>query len=223
MNITAIFVELLIIGLGVLCWLALFVAYILGIKFDSSFFQLNSLLVAPLTAISYILGIVADRLIRDPFVHLIENPAQKQVHEEYSEKIKKINQLSAAIDKPLGAMELEKFVRANSQDLGQKIDYNRNRLRICRAWILHFFLITITFWAWNNKVKVFNESQQGWIIITGLILFAVTYYTAKKLSVDHQRDIIESSEIILANKKRMQQEQPTPLGTSNSSTTNGKS
>ena len=204
MNITAIFVELLIIGLGVLCWLVFFVAYILGIKLDSSFLQLNPLLVAPLTAISYILGIVADRLIRDPFIFLIEKPAQKQVHVEYSDKIKNIQQLSASIDKPLGAMELEKFVRANSQDLGQKIDYNRNRLRICRAWILHFFLITIFFWLWNDKVKVFDETQQAWIIITGLILFAVTFYTAKKLSVDHQRDIIESSQIILENKKRFQ-------------------
>ncbi|MCK5062169.1 hypothetical protein KAR28_06525 [Candidatus Parcubacteria bacterium] len=201
MNITAIFVELLIIGLGVLCWLFLFVAYILGLKLDSSFFQINPLFIAPLTAISYILGIVADRLIRDLFIQLVENPARTKVHKEYAEKIDRIKNLSAAINKPLAPMELEKFVRANSQDLGQKIDYNRNRLRICRSWIVHFLLITITFCAWNNKVNVFDSSQQTWIAITGIILFAVTFYTAIKLSVDHQRDIIESSEIILVNKK----------------------
>ncbi|NOR05787.1 MAG: hypothetical protein GQ575_05725 [Deltaproteobacteria bacterium] len=201
MNITAIFVELLIIGLGVLCWLVLFVAYILGLNLDSSFFQINPILIAPLTAVTYILGIVADRLIRDPFVYLVEKPAQKKVHKEYAEKIDKIKKLSTAINKPLAAMELEKYVRANSQDLGQKIDYNRNRLRICRSWILHFLLITIAFYAWNNKVKVLDSSQQNWIVITGIILFSVTLYTAIKLSIDHQRDIIESSEIILANKK----------------------
>ena len=203
MNITAIFVELLIIGLGVLCWLVLFVAYILGLNLDFSFFQINPILIAPLTAVTYILGIVADRLIRDPFIYLVEKPAQKKVHKEkeYAEKIVKIKKLSTAINKPFAAMELEKFVRANSQDLGQKIDYNRNRLRICRSWIIHFLLITITFYAWNNKVKVLDSSQQNWIVTTGIILFSVTLYTAIKLSIDHQRDIIESSEIILANKK----------------------
>lgn len=99
-------------------------------------------------------------------------------------------------------MELEKFVRANSTELGQKIDYNRNRLRICRAWVLHFLLITISFAAWNSKVAVFNSTQQIWIIVTGLILFGLTLYTSIKLSIDHQRDIIESSEIILMNKKQ---------------------
>lgn len=205
MNITAIFVELLIIGLGVICWLSLFVAFLLDLKIDSSIFQLNSFLIFPLIAVCYILGIIADRLIRDPFMYFVENPAKKKVREEYSEKLEEIKHISAAIDKPLAAMELEKFVRANSQDLGHKIDYNRNRLRICRAWVFHFFLITIAFWAWNYKVKVFDYTQEIWIIVTGLILFAHTYYIARQLSIDHQRDIIESAKIILDNEKRLRQ------------------
>ncbi len=201
MNITAIFVELLIIGLGVLCWLVLFVAFILGLKLDSSLFNISPILIALLTAISYILGIVADRLIRDPFIYLVEKPTRKKVYKEYYEQIDRIKKMSTVINNPLVPMELEKFVRANSQDLGRKIDYNRNRLRICRAWIVHFLLISITFYLWNNKVNVFDSIQQTWISLTGIILFAVTLYTAIKLSIDHQRDIIESSEIILANKK----------------------
>ncbi len=201
MNITAIFVELLIIGFGVLCWITLFLAYILGLKINSSFFQVSPIVVAPLTAIAYILGIVADRLIRDPFLFLVEKPARNKVINEYKEKIENIKKMSAAINEPLAPMELEKFVRTNSQDLGQKIDYNRNRLRICRAWVFHFFLITIGFAAWSNKVGAYSGSQQFWIITTGIILFVITLYTAIKLSIDHQRDIIESSEIILMNKK----------------------
>ena len=145
-------------------------------------------------------------MIRDPFVFLIENPSKKKVHKEYESKIENLNSMSISVNEPLKPMELEKFVRANSTELGQKIDYNRNRLRICRAWVLHFLLITIGFAAWNSKVAVFNSVQQIWIIVTGLILFGFTLYTSIKLSIDHQRDIIESSEIILMNKKQAIQE-----------------
>jgi hypothetical protein len=202
MNITAIFVELLIIGLGVLCWLTLIIAYFLELKINSSLFNINPIFIAPLVAIAYIFGIVADRLIRDPFIFFIENPSKRFVHKEYKAKIENLKNMSISVNEPLKPMELEKFVRANSAELGQKIDYNRNRLRICRAWILHFLLITIGLAVWNSKVAVFNSTQQLWIIVTGFILFGFTLYTSIKLSIDHQRDIIESSEIILMNKKQ---------------------
>ena len=206
MNITAIFVELLIIGFGVLCWMTLIIAYFLELKINSSLFNINPIFIAPLTAIAYIFGIVADRLIRNPFIFLIENPSKKFVHKGYKAKIENLKNMSISVNEPLKPMELEKFVRANSTELGQKIDYNRNRLRICRAWVLHFLLITIGFAAWNSKVAVFNSVQQIWIIVTGFILFGFTLYTSIKLSIDHQRDIIESSEIILMNKKQAIQE-----------------
>ena len=83
MNITAIFVELLIIGFGVLCWMTLIIAYFLELKINSSLFNINPIFIAPLTAIAYIFGIVADRLIRNPFIFLIENPSKKFVHKGY--------------------------------------------------------------------------------------------------------------------------------------------
>lgn len=104
------------------------------------------------------------------------------------------------MNKEFDSMDLEKFIRSNSQDLGHKIDYNRNRLRICRAWVVHFLLITVTFFAWNIKVGQLSVEQQYWITATGLILFSVTLHTAIKLARDHQIDVIQSAEIILQNK-----------------------
>lgn len=202
MNITAIFVELLIIGFGVLCWLTLIIAYFLGLKIDSSLFNIKPILIAPLTSIAYIFGIVTDRLLRDPFVFLIENPSKKIIHKEYQSKFNNLKKISVDVKESFKPMELEKYVRANSPQLGQKIDYNRNRLRICRAWVLHFLLITIAFILWNSKVKVTDGAPMIGIIVTGFILFGLTLFTSIKLSIDHQRDIIESSEIILMNKKQ---------------------
>jgi hypothetical protein len=202
-TITAIFVELLIIGLGVVCWLTLFVAFILGIQIDSSLLQVNPILIAPLTAISYVLGIVMDRLIRDPFVWLIENRAKLKVMKEYHDRLEDMQEISiAARENQYVSMELEKFIRSNSHELGDKIDYNRSRLRICRAWVFHFIMITISFAVWNIKVKAFNNTEQYWIILTGFLLFVITLYTSIKLSIDHQRDIIESSQIILMTKNK---------------------
>lgn len=82
MNITAIFVELLIIGFGVLCWLALFIAFILGIPISSSLASMNPIFIAPLTAVAYILGIVSDRIIRDFFECLVENPIWEKSYEK---------------------------------------------------------------------------------------------------------------------------------------------
>ena len=202
MSVTSLFVELLIIGLGVICWLVLFMAYLLDIHIDSSFLNIQASIFGPLVALTYILGIVADRLIREPFMWLVENQVRKKVIYSSRDKLEKIKHLTIAIKENKNiSMELEKFIRANSKELGDKIDYNRSRLRICRAWIFHFMLITISFALYSSRLDDLAFIHKIWIISAGVSLFFLTLYTSIKLAVDYQNDLLESTEIIMISKK----------------------
>jgi hypothetical protein len=95
-------------------------------------------------------------------------------------------------------MELEKFIRARSESLAGKIDYNRSRLRICRAWVFHFLLIGIGFSWWNYRVQAVEFATYIWLIAGDILVLFFTWRTTYLLARDHQKDIVESFEIVVA-------------------------
>jgi len=194
MNVTALFVELLIVGIGTATWLALFLAAILNYKFDTRILTDNKALIGTLIAIVYVLGIVMDRLIRGIFIFTVEARAKKKVFTK--EKIKHVKKIAPNLDERNLAMELEKFIRAHSQTLASKIDYNRSRLRICRAWVLHFILIGVSFLFWNARVHAVSLITTTWLLGLDAVFFAFTLRATCLLAEDHQKDLIESFEIV---------------------------
>lgn len=200
MNMSALFIELLIVGIGTATWLALFLAAILGYRFDANILSDNPALIGTLTAIVYVLGIVVDRLVRDVFMPGIEAKARAAVFTP--EKIKQIKYLAPHIDEHNLSMELEKFIRAKSESLASKIDYNRSRLRICRAWVLHFILIGIGFTWWNYRVQRLDLETHVWLIVGDVLFLLLTWRATLLLARDHQRDLAESFEIVLAKGER---------------------
>ena len=203
MNVTALFVELLIVGIGTATWLALLLAAILKYKFDTTILTDNKAFIATLIAIVYVLGIVVDRLIRGIFMSTVETKAKQKVFTE--EKVKYIKETAPHINDRNLAMELEKFIRSHSQALASKIDYNRSRLRICRAWVLHFFLIGISFLFWNVRVQVFSLTPTIWLLCVDVLFLALTLRATLLLAEDHQKDLVESFEIV-ADAERMKKE-----------------
>lgn len=198
MNVTALFVELLVVGIGTATWLALFLAAILKYKFDSSILQDNPALIGTLTAIVYVLGIVVDRLVRDIFMPTLEAKARMAVFTP--ERIKHIKEIAPHLDERNLSMELEKFIRARSESLASKIDYNRSRLRICRAWVLHFVLIGIGFTWWNYRVQLVDSATHVWLLAGNVLFLILTWRATYLLARDHQKDLIESFEIVIAKR-----------------------
>jgi|GEM_PF-1232903 len=194
MNVTALFVELLVVGIGTATWLAFFLAAILNYKFDTMILTDNKALIGTLIAIVYVLGIVIDRLIRGIFISTVEARAKKKVFND--DKVKHVKAIAPQIDDRNLAMELEKFIRSQSQSLASKIDYNRSRLRICRAWVLHFFLIGISFFCWNARVQVLHWVTTIWLIGVDALFLVLTWRATCLLAEDHQKDLIESFEIV---------------------------
>jgi hypothetical protein len=201
MNATALFVELLVVGIGTATWLALFLATILKYKFDTNLLQDNPALLGTLTAIVYVLGIVVDRLVRDIFMPALEAKARIAVFTP--EKIKRIKEIAPQIDEHNLSMELDKFIRANSESLASKIDYNRSRLRICRAWVLHFVLIGIGFTWWNYRVQLVGLATHVWLLAADVLFLVFTWRATHLLATDHQKDLIESFEIVITMRERL--------------------
>lgn len=211
MNVTALFVELLMVGIGTATWLALFLAAILSYKFDTMILTDNKALIGTLIAIVYVLGIVMDRLIRGMFTSTLEERARRKVFND--ERVKHVKDLAPHIDEHNLSMEIEKFIRAHSQSLASKIDYNRSRLRICRAWVLHFFLIGISFACWNARVDVLPWSRAIWLIGVDILLFIFTWRATVLLAEDHQKDLVESFEIVaIAGGKKNKANDPCHTG-----------
>ena len=200
MNVTALFVELLVIGMGTATWLALFLAAILGYRFDTNLLQENPALIGTLTAIVYVLGIIVDRLVRDLFMPTLEAKARRAVFTP--ERIGHIRAIAPDIDEGNLSMEMEKFIRANSESLASKIDYNRSRLRICRAWILHFALIGVGFTWWNYRVQLVDAATHVWLLSGDVLLMILTWRVAYLLARDHHNDLIESFQIVAATRDR---------------------
>ncbi len=126
MNTTDLFVELIVIGVGATMWVALLVLSVFGydwVPFDH-LFALPSLL--PILAITYILGIVTDRLADGLFDAIWKSNLAQQFYgqdgDDYDDR---------------------RYIYLRSERLASLLEYGRSRLRICRGWCLNTLLILV--------------------------------------------------------------------------------
>ena len=79
-----------------------------------------------------------------------------------------------------------------SETLGRQIQYNRSRLRICRAWVLNVFLASIAFVVWNARVGAVPFFPALILVGTGLAVCLLLGWTARALSRDHYINVLDS-------------------------------
>jgi len=182
MTTTQLFAELLVIGIGGVLWLALAVAAIFGYLFNKGVPHIEPLFLVALGGIAYHLGIVIDRFAYSMF-----------------SIFEKKNQASVLGKSGLpAARAIEKYILLNSDKLASQILYNRSRLRVCRAWILNFALITLAFIVWDLRVSALSLSQSFAIATLGIVLCLLTAWTTLTLSRDHYQNIMESYEFLMS-------------------------
>jgi hypothetical protein len=184
MSTTTLFVELLVIGVGTATWLVLFFLALTQSQFKTDYLTIipkdNLVFIGVVVAISYVLGIVIDRLMHHVFRLTIEKWARARTREV------------------IGPDELAKFVKYRSEALSSKIDHNRSRFRICRAWVFHFIIIGIGLWYWNYRVNVFDSSGITALVLADALFVVLTLLATYLLAKDHVNDLIQSREIIIA-------------------------
>lgn len=196
MSVTALFVELLVVGMGAAIWIALSLAAVLAYKFDAKLLSDNPALLAALTAGVYVLGIVIDRIVRELFTATVETKARAAVFT--IDTLKRIKHLVPHLEESNLSMALEKLIRARSAPLAERIEYNRSRLRICRAWVLHLLLIALSFSAWNYRVRLLEPGTYAGLLALDVLLLILTWRATVMLAVDHHRSLVESLEVIMS-------------------------
>ncbi len=205
MNTTAIFVELLLIGFGAACWLVLFLAGIVSARLDAHSFEFTAPVVSVVVGVAYVLGIVVDRLMRGLFAGPIQRWAARRVFND--DNVRSILKSAPRVEGRDFSMKLEKYIRARSEALGNKIDYNRSRLRICRAWVVHFLLIALGVLFWNERTHAIPWRTAGALAVVAAACFALTLAATLLLARDCCVDLIESFEILEQTKQATEGEQ----------------
>ena len=164
MATTQLFVELLVIGTGVIAWMFLFVAAAFGWPLSPHVvtFDAGELLVV--SAMAYILGIMLDRISRALWDMVLCRPEN--------------------IDKT-PTDEAVNLICSESAPLWNTCVYNRSRLRICRAWTLNFVLLAISYTEWNARVHAHPRDQSTAIVSVALMLCALAAWATVRLNCDY--------------------------------------
>lgn len=126
MGTTNLFVELVVIGVGAMIWLLLFVLAFLGVPLP----EVNETMVLasaiPLLALTYVAGIIWDRVVDYAFEKIWVNRKRKQY---FAEKADYYN--------------ARRNILTKSERLADLHEYSRSRMRICRAWTFNSVLIAV--------------------------------------------------------------------------------
>lgn len=185
MSTTQLFAELLIIGVGALIWIALLVAAITGWQFNQSVLEKILFSLWPVLAvITYVFGILLDRIVYSVFDHKKNEIKCDVFYEKHDYLPAKI---SKETDPP--ANVIEKIVSDSSDHLRSMIDYNKSRGRICRSWCINFMLIGITFSIWQIRSGSISITSLHGIYCIAFTLAFISYKAGVELEKDHYNHI----------------------------------
>jgi hypothetical protein len=172
---TAVFAEILIIGLEVEAWLGLVLLSVFGtewIKLDEVK-DFATLLTLVVLALAYVLGIIVDRLS--------DTLADRFEHTEVGEWVKSKMTKNGELELPEGVATMRMTVMQKSDGMTRFLDYQRSRWRIARATVLNLAIagpVAALYLAFGTKV----ESWWAHVpLACALVLIPVTYFAAVRI------------------------------------------
>ncbi|MCA9249054.1 MAG: hypothetical protein KDA42_18155 [Planctomycetales bacterium] len=154
MSTTNLFVELLVIGVGAACWVALGLASVAGIGWIESDVLQSYPALAVMLALVYVLGIISDR-VADWLFDIF-----------FSGRIR-----SCYFEEKRDYQDARRLVISNSTRLADMHEYGRTRIRICRGWSLNAAMMAVC-WClfietqaaghpWRNEALAFGLGGFG--------------------------------------------------------------
>ncbi|MBW4525378.1 MAG: hypothetical protein KME18_09325 [Phormidium tanganyikae FI6-MK23] len=190
MNTTNLFVELIVIGAGAFFWILLFTLSLFGYNWlPWEKVTASPAILLPLLTVTYVLGIVVDRLADSLFSK--RDKKLRYTHgfssnDEYH--IARNHVYTHAVDKIIALSE-----------------YGRSRLRISRAWSINFVMLVL-----NSLVLVWTRltnlpQSTRWVIsIFCIVMFgfgaATTFSAWRKLAINDYKRLKETY-VFLASKQ----------------------
>lgn len=184
MSTTSLFVELIVIGIGTLLALILTIMSIFGYEWILWEKIASPIMTVPLLSITYLLGIVIDRL----------------ADQIYRNRNRKLRQKQFDCNDKYHNARTYVYQFANERIIALFL-YGRSRLRISRAWSLNCILLAII-----NPIDVWlrcdliSDNTKILITIFSTIFFGIgtlaTYLTWRKLAQNDYKRLAETVNIL---------------------------
>ena len=178
MKTTSLFVELIIIGIGFTIWNVLFAITILGYEWIPNLTISNGVLVFPVLALFYVIGIIWDRSI-DYAINYFDKLIQRRFF---------VNSDSYHSAKD--------FIYSKTGSLTDLFEYTRSRMRICRSWMIDLFLIAliIPFFICQRTDLINQEKVAVFFVIFFLLLSLLCNYAWRNLTITYYERLLHSSQ-----------------------------
>ncbi|MBU7586840.1 MAG: hypothetical protein KAF91_28985 [Nostoc sp. TH1S01] len=181
MNTTALFVELIVIGTGAAIWLILLLLGIFGYTWVA--WKETTALVAliPVLSLVYVLGIVVDYL-----AFLL-----------YGKWDKRLRRHKFPNNEEYESARIYVYTYATSNIIN-RLEYDRSRIRIVRAWSINFFILAINtiIFVWI-QLSVIHFSLRLGISMFSTLAFGIgvasTLYVWRTLSLGYYGQIAQAS------------------------------
>lgn len=163
MTTTSLFVELVIIGIGAFLWVFLILSGVIGyswIPFEK-IAPLRELIVLaallPVLSITYVFGIVVDRIADSAF-----SVWDKKLRDKY-------------FIESTDYQQARTIIYDQSQSLRDWFQYGRSRLRVCRGWAINAVLCVfgLNIFIWSQQLEGVPKWRITWIGSLFLILLTI--------------------------------------------------
>ena len=185
MKTTAIFAELLIVGLQATVWLIFAGLVFFEVSaFDAALFdELKSwaaLITIFVLSFSYVIGIIIDRVADSLFNHV-----DRRLRNKYLIKSKQ----------PVAVMRL--YIMSKNEGVSDFLDYVRSRLRLARSTVLNVILIIffVALWYFTSS-KFESNSIIVFLFLSGIPLLVLTIFTWFRISKTYYKRLTQAFDLL---------------------------
>ncbi|HET6229816.1 MAG TPA: hypothetical protein VFE05_07070 [Longimicrobiaceae bacterium] len=214
MSTTNLFVELIVIGVGAMAWVVLLVLAFFG--WDSiAWLRPNDAAAAiPLLAVTYLLGIVTDRLADALFEDVRRIAARRHLEPPSTtgSGAGRLVDLAVATRKPTAYDEATDAYHSARHTLlqGERfipiLEYGRSRLRICRGWVFNALVLAVAVNVFLRKrvygplnPDVDHVALKSTVAL--LLLAAAAWYAWRRLDETDRLKTVQHAELLRAGGK----------------------
>ena len=188
MATTAIFAEILIVGLQATIWIGLVLAGVIDLQVGdlSSLNGWENLITVMVLASAYALGIVVDRLADSVF-----DPFDRRIRDK-----------SLADKQPLPEVHYMRLeVMAQEDGKARFLDYVRSRVRVARATAFNLALIIVAllFFIGNRPeafVGIRARQTADFVILVGLTLLAIAVFAWRRITKTYYWRLAQAYQIL---------------------------
>jgi hypothetical protein len=192
MNTTTLFVELVVTGVGTTAWLTLFILSAFGYAWIPGKQVTNIIALLPVLSLIYVLGIITDHLAHNLYKKIFRK-WEARIHNKTLSEKKDFNKVKTYV-----------YTYA-AESVIHRLEYDRSRLRIARAWGVNFIFLAIStlIFVWTRLLNV-DVSTKIMISLLSLIIYGccttATFLVWKDLT-KHEYEQLESISTFLESKR----------------------